>query len=210
MANLFTSIRSKEPEFFHKGDTVIWERNDIAVDYPTDSYSMSWKAILESQANTSFVATVTETSNGYKFTIDNAVTTPLTEGVYHWVIRATQTSDSETLIIDTGYIEVKYDAFDHAGDTRSHAKIMLSKIESLLQGKADHDVTSYSIGNRSLSKMSPTELLQWRDYYQAEVNREIRKERIDRGEGTGNTIKVRFDGNLSNNPYSKYGTKFNW
>lgn len=210
MTNLFTDLRNKEPEFFYKGDTVIWERNDIAVDYPTASYSMSWKAILEDQANTSFVATVTETSNGYKFTIDNSVTTALTEGIYHWVIRATQTSDSETLIIDTGYIEVKYDAFDHAGDTRSHAKIMLSKIESLLQGKADHDVTSYSIGNRSLSKMSPTELVQWRDYYRAEVNRELRKERIDRGEGTGNTIKVRFDGNSGRNPYTKYGTKFNW
>jgi hypothetical protein len=41
--------------------------------------------------------------------------------------------------------------------------------------------------------MSPEELTTWRDYYRAEYNRELRVERIDRGEGTGNTVKVRFD-----------------
>ena len=70
---------------------------------------------------------------------------------------------------------------------------MLDKIESILEGKADSDVSSYSIGNRSLAKMTPEELTNWRDYYKAEYNRELRKEQIDRGEGTGNTIKVRFD-----------------
>ena len=72
---------------------------------------------------------------------------------------------------------------------------MVDKIESILEGKADSDVSSYSIGNRSLSKMSPEELTTWRDHYRAEYNRELRVERIDRGEGTGNTVKVRFDSN---------------
>ena len=88
---------------------------------------------------------------------------------------------------------VKDNFFATTGDTRSHAKIMLDKIESILEGKADSDVSSYSIGNRSLAKMTPEELTNWRDYYKAEYNRELRKEQIDRGEGTGNTIKVRFD-----------------
>lgn len=208
MANKFTEIATKEPKFFFKGDTVIWKRTDISTDYPNDSYTMSWKAILESNANTSFTATVTTDGSAYKFTLDNSATASYTEGVYHWVLKVTQDSDSETAIIDTGDIEVKYDAFNHAGDTRSHAKIMLDKIESILQDKADSDVSSYSIGNRSLSKMSPDELLQWRDYYKAEYNRELRKERIDRGEGTGNTVKVRFDGNETH--IQKYGNKFNW
>ena len=70
---------------------------------------------------------------------------------------------------------------------------MLDKIESILEGKADSDVSSYSIGSRSLSKMTPEELTTWRDYYKAEYNREVAKERIDRKEGTGSIIKVRFD-----------------
>ena len=56
--------------------------------------------------------------------------------------------------------------------------------------------------------MSVDELMTWRDYYKAEYIREVRKERIDRGEGTGANIKVRFDGTGSN--FSKYGSKFNW
>ena len=71
--------------------------------------------------------------------------------------------------------------------------IPIDKIESILEGKADSDVSSYSIGNRSLSKMTPEELTTWRDYYKAEYNKEVAKERIDRKEGTGNIIKVRFD-----------------
>ena len=47
-----------------------------------------------------------------------------------------------------------------------------------LEGKADSDVSSYSIGSRSLSKMTPEELTTWRDYYKAEYNREVAKERI--------------------------------
>tara|TARA_Y100000289_G_C3872448_1_gene124233 strand:+ start:14 stop:640 length:627 start_codon:yes stop_codon:yes gene_type:complete len=208
MANKFTDIATKEPIVIRKGDTIIWKRTDITTDYPTDSYSMSWTARLESNGSTSFDATVTEVDDYYKFTIDNSDSGGLTVGHYIWALKVTQTSDSETLVIDTGKIEVKDNLFGTTGDVRSHAKIMVDKIESILEGKADSDVNSYSIGNRSLSKMSVDELLQWRDYYRAEYNREVRKERMDRGEGTGNTVKVRFDGNDTH--IQKYGNKFNW
>ena len=69
---------------------------------------------------------------------------------------------------------------------------MLDKIESLLEGKADNDVASYSIQGRSLAKLSPQELIDWRSYYKAEYNKEIQRENIKRGEGSGKMIKVKF------------------
>ena len=192
MANLFTDIPEKEPVTIYKGETVVWNRKDLT-DYPVGSYAMSWTARLESNGGTSFSATVTEVDDYYKFTLDNSNTGGYTTGDYFWVLKVTQSSDSEELIIDTGKITVKDNYFGSTGDTRSHAKIMLDKIESILEGRADADVSSYSIQGRSLSKISINELLQWRDYYKAEYQKEIAKFRRDNKEGTGRVIKVQFN-----------------
>ena len=192
MANLFTSIPEKEPVTIYKGETVVWTRKDLT-DYPVGSYAMSWTARLESNGGTSFSATVTEVDDYYKFTLDNSATGGYTTGDYFWVLKVTQSSDSEELIIDSGKITVKDNYFGTTGDTRSHAKIMLDKIESILEGRADADVSSYSIQGRSLSKISINELLQWRDYYKAEYQKEIAKFRRDNNEGSGRVIKVQFN-----------------
>ena len=192
MANLFTDIPEKEPVTIYKGETVVWNRKDLT-DYPVGSYAMSWSARLESNGGTAFTATVTEVDDYYKFTLDNSSTGGYTTGDYFWVLKVTQSSDSEELIIDTGKITVKDNYFGSTGDTRSHAKIMLDKIESILEGRADADVSSYSIQGRSLSKISINELLQWRDYYKAEYQKEIAKFRRDNNEGSGRVIKVQFN-----------------
>ena len=192
MANLFTDIPEKEPVTIYKGETVVWNRKDLT-DYPVGSYAMSWTARLESNGGTSFSATVTEVDDYYKFTLDNSATGGYTTGDYFWVLKVTQSSDSEELIIDSGKITVKDNYFGSTGDTRSHAKIMLDKIESILEGRADADVSSYSIQGRSLSKISINELLQWRDYYKAEYQKEIAKFRRDNNEGSGRVIKVQFN-----------------
>ena len=94
---------------------------------------MSWTARLESNGGTAFSATVTEVEDYYKFTLDNSATGGYTTGDYFWVLKVTQSSDSEELIIDSGKITVKDNYFGSTGDTRSHAKIMLDKIESIFR-----------------------------------------------------------------------------
>ena len=121
MANIFTDLRTKEPTIIYKGETVVWKRTDLNTDYPVGSYSMSWSARLESNGGTSFSATVTEVDDYYKFTLDNSNTGGYTIGDYVWVLKVTQTSDSEEAIIDTGKIEVKENYFGSTGDTRSDA-----------------------------------------------------------------------------------------
>ena len=69
---------------------------------------------------------------------------------------------------------------------------MLAKIKSLLEGKADADVSNYSVAGRSLTKLSFDELIKARDYYQEEYNKEIQALRIQKKQATGTTVKVRF------------------
>jgi len=192
MANKFTEIPEKEPITIYKGETVVWNRKDLT-DYAVGSYAMSWIARLESNGGTSFSATVTEVDDYYKFTLDNSATGGYTTGDYFWVLKVTQSSDSEELILETGKITVKDNYFGSTGDTRSHAKIMLDKIESILEGRADADVSSYSIQGRSLSKIGIAELLQWRDYYKAEYQKEVAEFRTGNKEGSGRVVKVQFN-----------------
>jgi|TARA_Y100000296_G_scaffold54245_1_gene62196 hypothetical protein len=193
MANIFTTIPEKEPISFYKGETIVWKRTDIGADYDPSSYSMVWEASLESDGSTRFSATVTESGTEYTFTLDNSSTASYTAGDYVWFLKVLQTSDSETLVIDSGKITVKDNYFATTGDTRSHAKVMVDKLESLLEGKADADVSSYAIAGRSLNKLTVEEMLKWRDYYKAEYQREIQEFRIGNNEGSGSIVKVRFD-----------------
>ena len=193
MANIFTTIPEKEPINFYKGETVVWKRTDIGADYDPSSYSMVWEASLESDGSTRFSATVTESGTDYTFTLDNSSTASYTAGDYVWFLKVLQTSDSETLVIDSGKITVKDNYFATTGDTRSHAKVMLDKIESILENRADADVSSYSISGRSLNKLSVDELLRWRDYYRAEYKKEVAEFRTGNNEGSGRVVKVQFN-----------------
>ena len=193
MANIFTETPEKEPISFYKGETVVWKRTDIGADYAPSSYSMVWEASLESNGSTRFSATVTESGTEYTFTLDNSATAGYTAGDYIWFLKVLQTSDSETLVIDSGKLTVKDNYFATTGDTRSHAKVMVDKLESLLEGKADADVSSYSIAGRSLNKLTVEELIKWLDHYKAKYQKEIQEFRIGNNEGSGSIVKVRFD-----------------
>ena len=192
MANIFTDIPNKEPILIYKGETVVWKRTDLT-DYAVGSHSMSWTASLESNGGTTFSATVTEVDDYYKFTLDNSATGGYTTGDYFWVLKVTQSSDSEERILETGKITVKDNYFGSTGDTRSHAKIMVDKLESLIEGKADSDVSSYAIAGRSLNKLTPEELITWYNFYKSKYQQEVKEFRISRNEGSGAVVKVRFD-----------------
>ena len=192
MANIFTDIPNKEPILIYKGETVVWKRTDLT-DYAVGSYAMSWTARLESNGGTTFSATVTEVDDYYKFTLDNSATGGYTTGDYFWVLKVTQSSDSEERILETGKITVKDNYFGSTGDTRSHAKIMVDKLESLIEGKADSDVSSYAIAGRSLNKLTPEELITWYNFYKSKYQQEVKEFRISRNEGSGAVVKVRFD-----------------
>ena len=69
---------------------------------------------------------------------------------------------------------------------------MLDKIESMLNGKADSDVSSYSIAGRSLTKMTFAELQDARNFYKQEVLNEQSKINIKNGRKGSSTIQVRF------------------
>jgi hypothetical protein len=194
MANLFDSANApnKEPETIVVGDYLLWKRTDLGSDYSNSLYTATYVARITGGGNTEVQVVGTASGSDYLFTVSSTTSADFVAGLYHWQLEIKRNSDNNRIVVDRGNFTVIADLDVNGADPRTHAEIMVGKIESILNGKADSDVSSYSVAGRSLTKMSFNELLQARDYYKREMLKEETAESIRRGDATGATIKVRF------------------
>ncbi len=192
--NLFDSDNAPtiEPDTLVVGDRITWRKKDLATTYPSSAYTVAYVSRVSSGGGThEFTVNGTEDGTDYLFTITSVASASFDTGHHHWQLEITRTSDSERIVIQTGSWDIITD-LDNNVDPRTHAEMMVDKIETVLEGRADADVLSYSINGRSLSKIPPQELVEWRDYYRREAMMEHRKDHIKNGRATSATIKVRF------------------
>lgn len=194
MANLFDSGNAAaiEPAEFTVGSLVQWKRADLAEDYPPASYDLIYKARLRGGLNPDITITATNSSGVFLATMSSASTATVVPGNYYWQAEIERKSDNARVLVAKGEWVVHPDLDQTGADPRSHAEIMLDKIQGLLEGRADKDVSSYSIQGRSIAKMQISDLLQWRDYYRKEVSQQRRDNDIALGKPTKTTMKVRF------------------
>lgn len=196
MANLFDAANAPEgePKDIVVGDFLQWKRSDLT-DYKTsDGYTAEYVARITGGGSTEIKLpqAAGSTDDYYLFTVSSATSETFLPGFYHWQLEITQTSSGNRIVVDTGDFNAIPDMDSNQADPRIHAEIMVDKIQSLLQGKADSDVSNYSIAGRSLTKLSFTELLEARDYYRREVVKHNNDELVKKGKKNGSTIQVRF------------------
>ena len=194
MANAFDAATAPEgePTSLVVGDFIQWKRSDLTTDYPTDEYSATYVLRLTGGASNEIQIASTVSGGAYLFTNSSAATSAFTPGYYHWQLEIVRSSDNNRVVVDRGAFDILVDLDANNADPRVHAEKMLTKIESLLEGRADSDVSNYSIQGRSLTKLTIEDLLKWRDYYNAEVSAIKRHEQIHLGRKTSATVKVRF------------------
>jgi len=194
MANMFDTANAleTEPAKIIAGDRLIFKRSDLNNDYSNASYTLKYSARLEGTGSTEIQITATASGSDYLVQVNSSTTASYTVGTYRWQAYITRNSDEQRLTIDEGTWEVIANRDAATTDPRSHAAIMVDKIESILEGRADSDVSSYSIQGRSLTKLGIEELMAWRDRYKSELLLEKRKERALNGVGTGAKVLVRF------------------
>jgi hypothetical protein len=152
-----------EPGEIAAGSFTVWRRE---LDISNVGFTLGYVF----QGPTPFSVTGSLYEHGmWSFTIPSA--TVLVAGDYAWRLILTRTSDNEKIVMSEGFVHV----FTSTDDRRSHARIMLAKIESLLEGRADSDIAAYTIKGRQIEKMSMTDLVMWRDVYRAELGIESGK-----------------------------------
>ncbi len=194
MANLFDESNAPEgePVKIVVGDFVQWKKTDLAESYPPATHSAEYVARVAAGSSSEIKIPAIERTSYYLFQASSATTAAFETGNYHWQLEITETASGNRIVVERGEFQAIADLDNNGADPRTHAEIMLDKIEGLLIGRADKDVSSYSIQGRSISKMTISDLLQWRDYYRKEVNRERRESDIALGKTTKTTMKVRF------------------
>jgi len=194
MANLFDAdqAREGEPTEIVVGDFIQWKRSDLVDDYPLSEYSVEYVARITGGGSSEIKVAATETGGTYLITVDSATSADFVAGYYHWQLEVTKTSTGDRVVVDRGAFTAVVDLDDNQADPRLFEEKMLAKIETILLGKADADVSSYSIAGRSLTKYSYQELQDLHDQYEAKVNRHKQLERIKLGKSTHHTVKVRF------------------
>lgn len=194
MANLFDPDLAPEgePKKVVVGDFLQWKRSDLVEDYPLATHSAEYVARIHGGGDTEIKLSATETDGTYLFTVSSATSSAFSPGRYYWQLEVTETASGNRVTVDRGEFEAIPDLDNNQADPRSHAEIMVTKIESLLEGKADSDVTYYMINGRALTKMSYKELIEARDYYRSEAHRLRLIEDLKKGKTNGTTVKVRF------------------
>jgi hypothetical protein len=176
-----------EPEIVTEGDTVTWRR--YLADYlPADGWVLSYALV-----NSSGQITFSSTADGqyHLVSVPAATTADWDAGEYQWQAYVTKGSDRFT--VGQGSITVRSNfAADSLGaDNRSHARKVLDALKASMENKATSDQVAMSIRGRSISRMSPAEMIKWIDFYEKQVAKEDEVERRRRGVGSPRKIHYR-------------------
>lgn len=194
MANAFDAANATEgePDSIVVGDFIQWKRSDLVSDYPTDSYTATYVARITGGGSNEIQVVGTGQTTHYLFNILGSQSAAFVPGYYFYQLEIKRNSDDERVVVSTGSFNITPDLDVNQADPRTKSQIMLDKIESLLSGKADSDVSSYAVAGRSLTKMTFAELQDARNFYKQEVLNEQSKINAKNGRKGSTTIQVRF------------------
>ena len=188
--NVFDTIATVEPSEIVAGDFIQWRRDDL--DYLNTVYDLKYRIQLAGNADASLDVDGVADGAGFLISIPSATTQKWIPGDFDYHVYIERKSDNERVRIGVGTLKVIGNFDGMPGDFRSHARRMLASIEALLEGRTNDVVDNYSIGSRSITKMSVEELMKWRSYYLAEVEGEKQIEMSKQGKGGGNAFQVQF------------------
>jgi hypothetical protein len=182
------TIPATEPTEIRAGDSILWTRDDLTADYPAPTWTLNYYLV-----NSAKQYTILAVADGDSFdiTVPKATSALYTPGTY--TMTGVVSTATEQFTIKTTTIEIlpNLSAATAGYDTRTHAKIMLEALDSILEGKAtnkDLDLVAKSFGDKAITR-NPELLLKWRNYYEAKVASEQTKE----GSSSGSSkIRVKF------------------
>lgn len=160
------------PAMLVVGDYWQW-RYPAHGDYPAATWTLTFALIGPATLSVGTGWTIAAEAGGtWLVQVAKATTAGYTAGRYQW--RAYVTNGSERYQLAAGWIVLDANAAVLTSDQRTHAQKMLAYIDAALEARANGDVfaESYSIGGRSIAKMSTRDLRSLRGTYLAEVYRE--------------------------------------
>ena len=184
-----------EPDTLTAGDTWAWTRRLENYD-PDAGWVLSY-ALVSPTLTTPIKIIGSNNGDGqHLIEVDASVTAGYAPGFYTWQAYVTNAGTTERYKLFDGQltIEANFAAANAALDARSQVKQVLDALETLILGKAlSGDQLHYSINGRTLNRMSPHDIVFWRNYYRGLYTQELRVQRTARGLSSGGKITARFN-----------------
>ena len=156
---------------------------------PEDGWTAQY--VFASPADTQTLDGTDNGDSSFLFELTSAASAEFEATQYNWQLFMEK--GTERFLINNSIIEIRQDFGTslHGADSRSHVKKTLDALEAMLEKKATRDQASFSIKNRSLSRMDSAELLDWYRQYRLWYKQELKAEKLKQG-GRQALIRVRF------------------
>jgi hypothetical protein len=140
-------------------------------DYPANE---GWTYWFSFRKETGSLIEFSSTASGsnHSFTVAADITATWTDGIYKGVGYVESATQRFTVWRGELVVESNLTEQDANYDTRTHGQKALDAINAVLEGKASRDVLASTIAGQSIQRMSFTELLQAKSFYESVVQQE--------------------------------------
>lgn len=182
------AIANRTPSQIIAGDTAEWLLS--LSDYPALSWVVSFVLV---KAGVKIAFTASASGSDHLVTVAKTVTDDWVAGMYSY--QAVATSGTVRNVVETGTIEVVADfAQATAGlDARSQSAKMVDLLGAVIEGRASKTDKQYMIGGRMMITLTPKELRDELDYWQARLRAEVAGEMNRKsGKSRFGNVQVRF------------------
>jgi hypothetical protein len=179
-----------EPSQFTIGDTLSFRK--ILPDYPpSEAWALSYSLRL---LETGTAYDISATTSGQEFVVNVSKTITIDWSAGTYAIQGHVTDGTSRFQVYDGFIEALPDVstIEDSVDLRSHARKVLENIESVLEGRATNDVLDSHIGETSFRRLTPQQLMDMRNKYLIELQKEEAIAKVKQGKRSGRRHLVRF------------------
>ncbi len=182
------------PSKLVSGDSISWDdvpsKDNLGNAVDSSQYTLSY--VFKGTKASLSVDGVTQGS-GWRTTISTTQSALLVPGIYYWQAYASKTGARVTL--GSGQLDVKQNlsvaptSFDGRSQAEQDLDAVQLAMRTMIAGGA---VQEYTIGTRSLKKMTLTDLMAMESQLKAEVAKEKQASSIANGLGNPKNVFVRF------------------
>lgn len=191
-----------EPQFINLPSKIV-SGKPVKFTVSLDDYSPAeWTLSYHLRGAVARDVTGTTSDDGLSFKFDFVAETsgmtpvPLTPGQYFFQSYATNVStSSDKRLVDSGRFEVLTDLSNPSltsYDGRTENEKIWAAIKAMIAKKATRDQMSYTIGQRTISRIPMDQLIMFEQHYAKKVAADRARERMDNGGSFFETIKTQF------------------
>jgi hypothetical protein len=177
-----TNYPTTEPRQLVVGDRWVWKRTDLT-DYPPATYDLSYLLRDVNDGTREITITASESGTDYLVEVASSTTSGYVPGRYRWLAYITRTSDSERMTLASGYTEVVPNTGGENVET-AHMDFLRERVRVLrtaITALSSKTVTSYSIGDRTLTYQDIPTMVTEYNKAMAEIEQMESAGRIARG-----------------------------